>query len=166
MKKENLTGNAVNGKSILGGMSNGKLFIGSLFEKVKNLFKKEDAGKVLQTSKTNIIYGGLPTKEYITKVEAWKDLSECGLNLNKEVNEIRNLFLDGKNEKWLDQLGLWEDKVLCMDSITLLEIDKVLELSLRDFELKEMAEHLDVPINTVKSRLWRARKSLTDLVSV
>ncbi len=34
--------------------------------------------------------------------------------------------MNGKNQEWVTHLGVWEDKILCMDSDNLFEIDKVL----------------------------------------
>ncbi len=69
------------------------------------------------------VYSSLPPREHSTQVAAWKGLEGCKLNLDSEINVLRTLFLQGNNTQWITRLGVFQDKLSCMDTETILQID-------------------------------------------
>jgi RNA polymerase sigma-70 factor (ECF subfamily) len=60
-----------------------------------------------------------------------------------------------------------EDETRLMNAIQILEPDKKAALILHYFQglsYKEIAETLDVPLSTVKIRIFRAKKSLLEML--
>jgi RNA polymerase sigma-70 factor (ECF subfamily) len=72
--------------------------------------------------------------------------------------------LDGEDPEWepepLDREADLAALELALDTLPLVEREALTLFYLRDLSLAELAETLNIPAGTVKSRLFRARKLL------
>ena len=128
--------------------------------------RNEDAQDVLQDVWLRTIRG-IPRLRDGARLRAWL----FGIARRVLMDRLRRQYatpavgpLDGEDPEWEPELLHREADLTAMeaalDTLPLAEREVLTLFYLRDLSLVELADTLDIPVGTVKSRLFRARRLL------
>lgn len=156
-------------------------YLNQLFNFAFSLVQDEDEAKDLVQDTFVKAYRFIDSFEKGTNVKAWlfrilkntfinEYRRKTNLPFHVSLNELQHVDEDGRTEDFIHSEDyseyyknmMGDEITIAMDSLPL-EFKTIIILSdLEGFTYEEMAQVLEIPIGTVRSRLFRARNSLKE----